>query len=333
MTDAPHILKDFLASFCFAAEGDLAEEIDQLVALAAGLGERFGYWEIVYVTSERQQARLPRLAQVLSQIKNLRLIVVRDGTNFYRRRAIAVSEAIGDVVVLTSFAEASLVDPPACAEQAYVSGEIVLCRRAARLRSPLLAHWLLTAITSHRIDPHDLATIALPRTRLNSLALRPTLALDLRFEPKDSGERYARRLVSIGRTGRRHSLISDRFELLEQLILTSAPRMLRAYAALSAFVTILSFLYALYAVSILLFKTDMQQGWFSTAIVQSGSVGFIAIGMTVIALGLADIAERLSGRSRNEIVDELANTSFFGQTKRANVELTVSQGSTAVGAE
>jgi hypothetical protein len=332
MTATAPLIEDFLASFCFAGEGDPAAEIGQLSALAEDLNRRFRYWEIVYVLSERFRGDASDFPRVLARTKNLRIIIVADNINFYRRRTLAVSEAIGDVVVLTSFAEAGAVDPPACAEQAYLTGEILLCCRKARWTPALSLHWLLTALTSHRVNPQDLRTIALPRGRLNGMLPRPTLTLDLRFEPKRGADRYRRKLVATDPWPRR-AVLSDRLELLEQLILTSAPRLLRIYAAVSASVTFLSFLYALYAVAVLLFKADVQKGWFSTAIVQSGSVGFIAIGMTVIAIGLAGIAERLSGRSRNDILDEIANISFFDRTKSANVEQARVQDSEIIGAE
>ena len=332
MSGAPPLVEDFLASFCFAGEGDPAAEIGQLSALTEDLNRRFRYWEIVYVLSERFRGEASGFPRVLAKNKNLRIIVVADSINLYRRRAIAVSEAIGDVVVLTSFAEAGAVDPPACAEQAYLTGEILLCCRKARWTPARSLHGLLTALTSHHVNPQDLRTIALPRSRLNGMLARQTLALDLRFEPKRSADRYRRRLVATDSWPRRARL-SDRLALLEQLILTSAPRLLRVYAGVSAAVTFLSFLYALYAVAVLLFKSDIQQGWFSTAIVQSGSVGFIAIGMTVIAIGLAGIAERLSGRARGDILDEIANISFFDRTKSANVEQATVQDSETIGAE
>jgi hypothetical protein len=325
------IIEDFLASFCFASEGNPPAEIGNLAAFADDLDKRFRYWEIVYVVRERFRG-IGSFSQLLAKTKNLRIIVVADGVNYYRRRALAASEAIGDIVVLTSFTELGMVDLPACAEDAYATGEIVLCCTKIGAAPVLSVHWVLTALTSHNVNPHDLKTIALPRARLNGMIPRSTLALDLRFQPKEGAECYRRRVVRIERRGPRRSLPGRR-ELIEQLILTSAPRLLRLYAATAGVVTLLSLIYALYAVANLLFNPHLQKGWFSTAIVQSGSEGFIAIGMTVIAFGLAGIAERLAGRSRSEILDEIANISFFERTKAANVEQTESGRWQRVGTE
>ena len=325
MTEASQCKEEFLVSLCFAAEGDTEGEINKLSVFAGDFDRSFRYWEIVYVLGEGERVRLSCFAQVLSRIRNLRIIVVRDNANFYRRRAVAASEAIGDVIALTAFGEAGFLDLAALVGRAFASGEIILGRRKSQLTfSP--AHWLLTLLTSHRIDGNDLQTIVLPRARLNELALRSTFVVDLRFQPKTGGDRYTRELVGIGKLKPPQSRVAARFELLEELISTSAPRMLRAYAAVSVGVTFLASLYGLYAVCIVLFKPDVQKGWFSTALVQSGSVAFIAIGMTVIAVGLAGVAQRWPGRSRNdEIVDEIANINFFDRCTSPNVVLSASE--------
>src|SRR5262249_3384926 len=185
-------------------------------------------------------------------------------------------------------------------------------------RPARLLHWVLTLITPYRIEDRNSHTIALPRTKLNALASRPTFTLDLRYEPKYGDDSNTSTRVKIGPTKARHSPIADRFELLEELVFTSAPRMLRTYAIVSSVVTFLAFLYGLYAVGIVLFKPDVQRGWFSTAIVQSGSVGFIAIGMAGIAIGLAEITPRWAGSSGyGENVNEIAHINFFSRVTSA----------------
>lgn len=315
--DAPS--EGYLASFCLTHEGDPETEVLRLSQFAGQLDRCFRYWELVYVIGESQSLRASRLAAVLSKIRNLRTIVVRDHTNYYRRRAIAASEAIGDVVVLTSFQELDGVDVPAIAERTYETGELVRAHNSAPLAGFSPAHALLQLLAPYRIDSRDLRTLGLPRTRLSWLLSRSTLTLDLRFEAKQGGFRHLREPVRM-RAGR-HQPLAERYGLLEELITTSAPRLLRAYAVLSTFVAGLALLYGVYAVVVIALKERVQEGWFSTALVQSGSVAFVALGMTVLGIGLADLEERLSDRSKHVIVDELANTNFFDGADRMNVEV------------
>ena len=100
-------LPDYFVSFCLAQEGDLAAELDAISALAAFCGQRLQYWEIVYVVGECHRSAIQAAIDTFVTIKNLRIVLVRDAISYYRRRTIGVSEAIGDVVVLTSFNEMS----------------------------------------------------------------------------------------------------------------------------------------------------------------------------------------------------------------------------------
>ena len=74
--------EDVLVSACF---GDLAADsasFDAVVALAQTLDAHFRFREIVVVAEEsRKDAYLP----LVRSIDNLRLLIVRDGTAFYRR--------------------------------------------------------------------------------------------------------------------------------------------------------------------------------------------------------------------------------------------------------
>ncbi len=313
--------EEFLASFCFVLEDRASSELAGLTALADTLEAAFRYWEIVYVAPERCRGEIEAAADALARIKNLRIIMVGDEVGYYRRRAVAASEAIGDVVVLSTQAEAARIDLPALAAGVYEGGGVVLARRQRTLPSLSPVYGLLALLSSYRVSDSDLQTIALPRTRLNAFLLRSTLALDLRFEPKRGAEHYRRQLVRMPRPPARKSGLADRYELLEVIISTSAPRYLKGYAALSAAVALLAMLYGVYAVLVGAFKPDVQPGWFSTAIVQSGSVSFVAIGFAVLGIGLAELAERLSGGSRHAITDEIANISFFGERKQLNVEV------------
>ncbi len=315
----------FLVSICLASEERLVDEVAKLAVLSAELSQAFRYWEIVYVIRDRDRSQLTPQGADLARVANLRVIISNDDIGYYRRRAIAASEAIGDVVVLTGFHEFQSLDLAEFASDAYATDQIVLARRAAGLPRLSVGYWLLNAISAYRVNASDLQTIALPRGKLNGLLERKTLALDLRFEVKRGGDAYRRKSVNVTGLTRSRSAIADRYALLEELISTSSGRYLKGYAGLSLIVAAIALLYAVYAVGVVLLKPDVQQGWFSTALVQSGSVGFLAIGFAVLCLGLADVAESLSGRSRRPIMDEISNVNFFDAIDELNVEMTSRQ--------
>lgn len=321
MSPPSSLIDGYLVSICLASEERLLEEVAKLAAASDEFTRRLRYWEIVYVIRDRDRARLTPQATDLARLTNLRIIIANDDISYYRRRAIAASEAIGDVIVLTGFRELQSLDLVEFAADAYAADRIVLGRRAATPLQLSFGYWFLNAISAYRVNASDLQTIALPRSKLNALLDRKTLALDLRFEAKRGGESFLRKPVNAMGSAHSRSGVADRYALLEELISTSSGRYLKGYAGLSLIVAMMAFLYAAYAVGIVLFKPDVQEGWFSTALVQSGSVGFLAIGFAVLCLGLADIAESLSGRSRQPIMGEISNVDLFSGNVDLNVEV------------
>ena len=144
--------------------------------------------------------------------------------------------------------------------------------------------------------------------------------LDLRFEPKVAHIQYHH--VQSEPRRRRKGGLSQRYELLTEILMTGAPRYLKIYAASAFFVAFIASVYAAYAVLVISTRTDVQPGWFSTSMVQSGSVFFIALGMSVLALAIAGLVERLGGGENHAISGEIANIDFFGSQSDLNVELT-----------
>ncbi len=321
MTDSSKSLDGFLASFCFVQDGSIAENLQTLTALAAEMQTRLRYWEIIYVIGEDRRKELAKNVQQINQISNLRVITVHEQIGRYRRRLIAATEAIGDVVVLSAFEDLNQVDLFALTENVHREGDVAMLHRRSAGILPSFSHSLLSLVSGHRVNRQDMQTMAFSRTALERTINRPGATIDLRFEPKNATINY-RRIPCEGSTkgarSRRKST-QERFKLAVELIATSAPRFLKAYAAISVVVLFSALLYAVYVVGVMLVLTDIEQGWFSTNIVQAGSVAFIAGGMAVLSLGIAEMYERLQGRDDWSITEEISNTSYFAETESLNV--------------
>jgi polyisoprenyl-phosphate glycosyltransferase len=311
---------DYFVSLCLAQEGDVVRELDAIAALADACEQNLKYWEIVYVIGESFRSSIEALLNASTSAQNLRIVLVRDAVGYYRRRVIAASEAIGDVVVVTSVNEAAEINVIAFAAAAVASDQVVLGRRIGRssLRSAL--HWVVGRISNHRVDDRDLKTIALPRARLATILRRPTASIDLRFEPKRGVADYLRKELRLTNTGGEVGL-RQRVDLLTEIIASSAARFLNAIALLSALVAASATSYAVYAVGVIVFHDNVQPGWFSTAIVQSGSTAFISLGIGVIALGIATVVDRMEGGIHHEFIDELGNISLSARAHDLNVDI------------
>src|SRR5262249_36819521 len=147
---------DFFVSLCLAQEGDVARELDGIAALAEACDQNLKYWEIVYVIGESFRSSIETLINGSTNIKNLRVVLVRDAAGYYRRRLIAASEAIGDVVVVTSLNEAAEINVLGFAAAAVASDQVVLGRRIGRSSLRSAIHWVVGRISNHRVDDRDL---------------------------------------------------------------------------------------------------------------------------------------------------------------------------------
>ncbi|PTT36698.1 hypothetical protein DBR33_19150, partial [Stenotrophomonas sp. HMWF022] len=177
----------------------------------------------------------------------------------------------------------------------------------------------LSLLSRNKVTARASRTIILSRERLNAILARGHASLDLRFEQRGGPARYSHFALSgtAGRTAR----LAHRYELLTEILRAGAPRYLKIYAVLGFLAATSAALYGLYAVSVLLTHDQVQEGWFSTAFILAGSMGFISTGMSILSIALAAILERAVGGDDRAIVDEIANISFFDRLTERNVEI------------
>lgn len=314
---------EHFASFCVVEAGDVDPDLEAIRGLAAACETRLRYWEILYVAGESTRDAIMAKGGTLADIRNLRVLIVSDDASYYRRRLVGAAEAIGDVVTLTAAGEMRTIDVIALAEEALAGNQVILANRGRQGAVFPVFHWFLSVVSAYRVSPRDMKTIALSRARLVALLARPSAAIDLRFEAKRGVFPYARKSVTPptdadeGGIGRG---IGRRFEFFAEIVATSTPRVLKMFAMLSLVVLALAGLYGLYAIGVWLTQPGVQRGWFSTALIQSGSVAFIAMSFTVLSLGVARIAERLDGAVKGVIIDEIGNIDFFDGVDDLNVE-------------
>ncbi len=311
---------EYLVSFCLAQEGDAAAELEAIAALAEYCGQNLRYWEIVYVIGERRRPAIEAASGKLAAIKSLRIVLVRDAISYYRRRMIAASEAIGDVAVLTSFGEAAHAQLLSLAGEAMRTNRVLLGTRPERRLLQPFSHSFLRLISRYRVQSRDLKTIALPRDHLVAILARPTAPIDLRFERKGGALPYVRKKIEPAGPGGGAGL-TQRLELVAEIVSNSASRFLSIFALASTAVFALAASYGVYAVAVILLQAHVQPGWFSTAIAQSGTAAFFSLGFAAVALGIAHIVDRLDGGARHDIVEEIGNISFYESVHDLNVEL------------
>lgn len=308
---------DYLVSVCIVDDDGSGESVKALTALNATLARGFRYFEIVYVIAERKRGLLDVFAGPIASLPNLRILVTDDGISFYHQRAMAASEAIGDVV--------AIVDP------ADLDGQALIDRlNEAKDHNQVLLGWrsaagagrafyaALSFLSRNAVTAQASRTIILPRERLNGVLARGRASLDLRFEPRRGSWRYQR--FPLPGTARTQARLAHRYELLTEILLSGAPRHLKIYAGFGMLVSLSAGFYSIYAVAVAVLGDGVQEGWLSTALALSGSTGFIAVGMSIISIALAAMLENAAGRDDRIILEEIANISFFDRLTERNVQ-------------
>lgn len=310
---------DYLVSFCLVNETPMSAEIDALERFAQDCGRRFQHWEILTVVGESARLELAALGPRLSALRNLRILMVGDRESLYNRRGIAAEEAIGDVVVISEIEEALAFDLADFADQARATGQIVMATGEKRRAERFLIHSPLRLLTGYKVSTRDLKTIALPRENLTRVLARPTAAIDLRFEPKHTSERYLRRVVAF-RAPPQPLLSWRRLGLVADILSASGPRFLKAFALLSFVVFMIAGLYGVYAIGVWGFDDEVQPGWVTTALSLGGLTGFLSLGFALFSLVLARMMETQDRGGRDAVLDEIGNVAFFEHTRGLNIE-------------
>ncbi|WP_198402520.1 hypothetical protein [Rhodobacter sp. CZR27] len=310
--------EDIFVSVCLPDLPATREAAAGLQRLCGDIAARFRYWEVLLtVPADGAEAYEPLMAR----IGNIRLLKLRHGTPFYRRRVAGAAEAIGDVVVLTAIDEQPDLDLPAMIEAAAAASAIVIGRRRSRsAMNPLLE--ALGHSAGFRVSARSMLTAAYPRTLLNKLLAHPDPQLALRFPPMDQALPV---LWQTATARRRHRMFGDlgrKLGLVQKLLVSSAPRVLALVALLSLLVAGGSLALAVYAVVVWLTFSAVQPGWFTLTLALSLTALFLSIAIFGLSIGVQKMIESLSGALGEDILDERSSVDLFGQVmKELNVEV------------
>ena len=281
-----------------------------LTALAVQLAAHFRYWELLIVTDVDKAGSYDA---ALETIANIRLLKVRHGTSFYRRRVAIAGEAIGDVVVISTLDDIPQLPIVGMIEAAEQSGGLVVGRRrsAVLLNAPFRA---LGVSAGFRVDASDMLTTAYARTVLNKLLNHPDPQLALRFPPIDDSITVLNQPCLGGGAHRRRSPLQNarrRLGLLQKLLVGSAPRVLGVVASLAFLVAFAAIAFVVYAVVVWLTLETVQPGWLTTSLALGMTAFFLACAIFGLSIGMQKLIDLLSADLADDVVDEITSVDLF----------------------
>lgn len=306
--------EDVVVSVCFSDLPTTDATFQTVREVAATLDQAYRFREIILVVDDTQRAAFLDLVKA---VPNLRLFVVRRGTEYYDRRVIAAEEAIGDLVVIGNVDEIAHMDVLAFLDHAEQAGAITLANRHARspvkhlLASPFIG---LGRLAGFKVDPSDFQTSAMPRTLLNLVLAHDEPRLALRFPPRDprlpvahfrTDRNVATRTAFLG--------IARRAQLLQTLLVYLTPTILSVVAISSSILTLVGMAYAAYIIGALVLVNSLAPGWLTTNAMLAVSAVFMGMSTLGLSLGLQHLLKQRLRLKCDLVPEEVNRIDLFHQ--------------------
>lgn len=313
--------KSNLISVCIiwdCAEENYNRIIDQL---SHKLSKRYEYFEIIITCTKEIIDTLPNSNL---QSNYARIVSFNEKAEYYKMRSSAAIEAIGDVVIITSFDEIKTFDIIEMLKIAIKNNKIVSGRYNKISFLESLIAWPITHLSrmaGFNFDVKDSRTIVFPRIFLNKALKSLDLELALRFVPTSIGTEIfyynANKNVQ-----KKYINLQSRLSILYTLILNLSPIILKMVSILSGLLVPIIFFYIGYVIIVWSTFENVQEGWATLSILVAGSVLFIALSILGISIGLQYILIQIKKNAFDyEAYDVDSLDIFKGNQKKLNIEV------------
>lgn len=320
--------EDIVLSVCFSDLKPDEPTFGTIRELAQKLDAVYRFCEIILVVEDTER---DAFLSLVKDVQDLRLFVVRRGTDYYERRVIAAEEAIGDLVLIGNIDEINHMDVLAFLDHAEQLEAITLANQQARRplkRLFALPFIMLGRLAGFKVDPSDFQTIAMPRTMLNQLLGHDDPRLALRFPPRDPrlpSETFA----AVSNVASRGAFKSGAFgnlarraQLLQAMLVYLAPTILSIVAFSSTLLTLLGLAYAAYIVGAVIVVDTLAPGWLTTSTMLSISAVFMGVSTLGLSLALQHLLKQHAKDRLERVSEEVNRIDLFGKVAQdLNVEL------------
>ena len=299
--------EDVVVSVCFSDLAATPATFAAIRELAVTLDTAYRFREIILVVDDTQRSDF---LDIVREVPNTRLFVVRRGTEYYDRRVIAAEEAIGDLVILGNLEEVAALDVLAFLDFAEAENAVTMAFRPAKRPFKRLLAWPFIALgklAGFNVDPAEWQSIAVPRTLLNLLLAHDEPRLALRFPPRDPRlpREWFRTAVNIeSRTA--FTGIGRRLALLQTLLVYLTPTLLSVVAVSSTILTLVGLAYAAWIVGAVLLVDQLAPGWLTTNAMLAVSATFMGFSTLGLSLGLQHLLKQ-QRRLKGALVPEEVN--------------------------
>lgn len=319
--------EDTVISVCFATPLANAKTFGTIRKVADALDEVYRFREIILVVEDHlRDAFLP----LVEEVSDVRLFVVRKGTEYYERRVIAAEEAIGDLVLIAQEDEIAHMDVCAFLDHAEGANAIALANCGKRRPFKSLLSWPFIALgrlAGFAVYPSDFQSIAMPRTLLNHILAHDEPRLALRYPPRDprlplSSYKAPEEVASRGAFKDIGKDMGRRMQLLQTLLVYLTPIILSVVAISSTILTLVGLAYAAWIIGAVLLVDTLAPGWLTTNTMLAVSAIFMGVSTLGLSLGLQHLLRQQARDKGERVSEEVNRIDLFGKVAvDLNVEL------------
>ena len=315
--------EDTVVSVCFATPKADPRTFETIRKIADHLDTIYRFREVILVVEDQMRdAFLP----LVEEVNDVRLFVVRKGTEYYERRVIAAEEAIGDLVLIAQEDEVAHMDVQAFLDHAEQSNAIALanCGRTQPIKTLLSTPFIaLGRLAGFAVYPSDFQSIAMPRTLLNHILAHDEPRLALRYPPRDPRLPLASYKTSKDVPSRgAFKDIGRRMQLLQTLMVYLTPIILSVVAISSSILTLVGIAYVAWIIGAVLKVDTLAPGWLTTNTMLAVSAVFMGVSTLGLSLGLQHLLHQQARDKGERVSEEFNRIDLFGKVAvDLNVEL------------
>lgn len=315
--------EDVVVSICFATPSSTNQTFATIRDIAGQLDRMYRFREIILVVEAHEKDAFLSLVE---EVSDVRLFVVRKGTEYYERRVIAAEEAIGDLVLIAQEDEAAHMDVCAFLDHAEKANAVALanCGKSQPIKTLLSAPFIaLGRLAGFAVYPSDFQSIAMPRTLLNHILAHDEPRLALRYPPRDP--RLPLSSYKAPKEVSSRSAFKDvgrRMQLLQTLLVYLTPIILSVVAISSTILTLVGLAFAAWIIGAVIVVDVLAPGWLTTNTMLAVSAVFMGVSTLGLSLGLQHLLRQQARDKGERVSEEVNRIDLFGKVAvDLNVEL------------
>ena len=281
----------FLTVVCVVRnQSDLLEELAR--GLANEIAPLITDYDLVFVdngSDDRSLTELKRITDV-NGIENIQVYALAKEVDLDTAASVGLENALGDYVAVVDPIRDGITFLPQMLDQAVMGADVVFARNTSLApqslgyrAASLGFNWLYKSFTGVHLSNEAPRYRILSRKVVNFILQHPRASLVYRQLPATAGFEkvnltYAKSLSHLPR-----KRLTNGLDRGVQMLISSTRAPMRLVTGLSLFGAYTNLLYSLYVVGIALFKADVQPGWVSMSLQQSGM--FFLISLVLLVLG------------------------------------------------